>query len=380
MTEGLLAAQCSRCLRGAVRLSARLTPYCFKTRTKSCGFPVIVIEQSADSLSTSDLSGWGELLRINQLIIQALVISLLMTTRVSGQSGKGVDDVIPLPRARCFELHGTASTLSTMKTQLPLTALGFVLNAVCVAAGNALAGAASYDYGATVSAVVALQGKVNRFPPEHFSKPPAKRTGAEWNPDAYFTVLRHISLPEGYLLDYVYIYTRLGGRPQLYLRKWAEPRFELYADYEKSFQDPAHQREAEEKLSSRLQLDGSLQGFFELIVFHCLKDHFYLRWHDYYRETKILTSRSDLEEIVSSLEKTSLDERFTAEQKEQSLRIDATPHVRFLDDDTAEVAVVTFSEWGGFSRLRWHVARDYPHTITRTGFERLVEYDCGMSF
>lgn len=51
-----------------------------------------------------------------------------------------------------------------------------------------------------------------------------------------------------------------------------------------------------------------------------------------------------------------------------------------LTDDTALVAVIVFSKWGGFYRYTYTISRSFPHTIMDVKDENLVPYDCGIAF
>lgn len=67
--------------------------------------------------------------------------------------------------------------------------------------------------------------------PEHLLKEDAVKTGSEFDTNAYFAVLKHLSLPPDYVLDYVYIYAGLGGEPVLYARSASQPPYRTYSEY-----------------------------------------------------------------------------------------------------------------------------------------------------
>ena len=56
---------------------------------------------------------------------------------------------------------------------------------------------------------------------------------------------------------------------------------------------------------------------------------------------------------------------------------------RIRTDDTEEgatVEIVTFTNWGGFSRRTYEIDRSFPHTILDSGSHVLVEYQIGIIF
>jgi len=246
----------------------------------------------------------------------------------------------------------------------------------------------SYDYGGVVASVIALHLDANKQWPSHFKEETSERTGAEFDVGNYFSVLKHVTPPEGHVLDYVYWYAGGNGSPHLYLRKTSEPRFRTYEELEKvagqeigeiallDFEedsDKTDAREEAEDLPSRLQVDGTPEGFFELVVFKALAGQFYLAWHANYNDTKIVTSRNEVEAIIADID-------LSSDRKEQVRCLDVTPSIKYLDQDTASVSVVLFSNWRGFFRVTEKISRVYPHRFLDTEIQDLVYYNCGLVF
>src|SRR6188474_3939686 len=65
--------------------------------------------------------------------------------------------------------------------------------------------------------------------PQHLIDTGIKR-GDEFDVNQYFTVLNHISMQDGYLLDYVYISESLGGSPLLYTRLESQDPYDSMED------------------------------------------------------------------------------------------------------------------------------------------------------
>lgn len=263
-----------------------------------------------------------------------------------------------------------------------------------------------YDYSAVVAAMIALhreaderrpknlQGEVSEGLNRGFGKYVRMVTRIigsereEFNVGEYFSVLKHISPPEGQVLDFVYFSGEAGSRPCLYLRDSAQPRFNSYEEYVK-----AGASELEENLPSLLRVDGTPESFFELVVFNLLGGRFYLpRRVAACEDTRIITSQDQMEEMIEILsssvdmlksigQQTNLPPE-TRIQVAESLREweaitqdkEVTPIVRFLNQDTVSVSVVVFSIRDGFSRLIQTVSRQYPHKFMEPNIRMLVPY------
>ena len=57
--------------------------------------------------------------------------------------------------------------------------------------------------------------------------------GDRFDSNKYFTVLTHLALEDGYVLDYVYFAPGGDGTPYLYARRESEPEFANYSEYQK---------------------------------------------------------------------------------------------------------------------------------------------------
>jgi hypothetical protein len=285
-----------------------------------------------------------------------------------------------------------------------------------------------YNYSKVVAAIVKLHSDADDEWDEkgqltkHVDPDPRGRLPGEFDPNAYFGVLKHLLMSDDLVLDFVYFLDFWGGRPFLYARqKTAEP-YKTFGEYDKalggkwlilqaqrdalvaearkagsgrSLDDALREfrqlleREGEPWRGSRAVLDaetgfldkvradGSPESFFELAVLYELGGQFYLDFHDWYDDTRIVASPRDVQEIIKELERDPGHLVFTRDQTRRAKRMDVRPRVRFISEDTAEVSLVTFSDWGGFTRNTYRIRRDFPHKIVEMPRETLVEYDCG---
>lgn len=264
-----------------------------------------------------------------------------------------------------------------MKTLL--TILIFLMSFSVV---NATENELPMDYNASqiVASVVRLHTQADKNRPKRLEESDLIRNRNEFDVANYFDVLKHISPPEGHVLDYVYCMDIIGGRPSLYLRETGEIPFKTFAEYEAALGGIKKVSETEDCMPTRLRLDGSAESFFEQFVFDILAGQFYLYWHANYNDSMIITTADDLEHLFKEIDKDDFGQPLTDEQKNAARKVDLTPRVVFPSDKTAEVSIVIFSKWGGLDRVTRSVTRTYPHIFKNIKVEKLVSYDCGVMF
>jgi hypothetical protein len=199
-----------------------------------------------------------------------------------------------------------------------------------------------------------------------------RKTGDELDVNRYFETLTHISMREGYTLDYVYQIDSLGGYPLLY------PRPVDQAPYTSSSAIPENIDWPD--FREYLEVDDTEQGYFEYVVMDIMANQFYLYWHANYNDTQIVCNRQQLYDIVEQISSgefgAALDP--AGQAKARTLR-NIVPVVR-LEEGTAVVEVVTFTKWGGFYRQTYTISRERPHTIIDIQQENILPYDCGVAF
>jgi len=191
-----------------------------------------------------------------------------------------------------------------------------------------------------VDAMKSLQAQ-HAFP-KHLLRKDARKRGDEFDVQEYFHVLRHLSMEEGYVLDYVYQYFETGGAPVLYARKNTQPPYATETDLKKSIRKEAHldevdaayaefsaavrdlrsddakaRTEADERLKNRLaaipdyeywewylrhvRIDGTKQGYLEYVALSLLGGQFYLFWHENYHDTRIVCDKPEIKKILDEV-------------------------------------------------------------------------------
>jgi hypothetical protein len=207
--------------------------------------------------------------------------------------------------------------------------------------------------------------------PQHLFDTGIKQ-GNEFNVNQYFDVLTHISMQDGYILDYVYQNDSLGGFPLVYAHPVDQAPFASVADIPENTELP--------DFREHLQVEDVEQGYFEFVVLDIMARQFYLFWHANYNDTQIVCNRQQVNDIVAQISSGDFGYAMDlpAQTKARTLR-NIEPVVR-LTGDIAIVEFITFTKWGGFYRETYTISRGFPHTIVDIKQENVVPYDCGIAF
>lgn len=195
---------------------------------------------------------------------------------------------------------------------------------------------------------------------------------ADFDPNIYFSVLTHLKMQEGYMLDYVYHEIKgFGGFPRLYARRADGEPLETFEQYD--------ERKREIRPRDHLVSDETSDSFFQLKVFECLAEQFYLHWHANYDDRMIITSRQEVEAMIAMLDREAFGASLTESQTSAIRGIDPMPFVVW-DDFEVAVTYCLFTRWGGFYRMKDTFFRYPPYpTVGVSDLER-VEYNCGVCY
>jgi len=201
-------------------------------------------------------------------------------------------------------------------------------------------------------------------------KKPVK-TGAEFDPNTYLDILTHLSLRDGYILDFAYDYQEgLGGYPCLYARPADGAPLDSVAQHQAW--------ERKHRLPDYLVADGSPESFFELVVFREVANQFYLYWHAAYNDLRIITEVAEIEKIVTTLNEMG-PVRFDPQQTEAALAITPEPRIE-LTETSASVIYCTFTQWGGFTLQQEVFSKVQPHLLLCSDVLQTARYNCGIVF
>jgi len=219
--------------------------------------------------------------------------------------------------------------------------------------------------------------------PEHLLEADAVKTGKEFDVNTYFSVLDHLSVQPGYVLDYVYDFNGSGGSPVIYARSEAQDPYLTFSQY---YADTIGDLTWEEwfevsrfEYLDHIQVDDTAEGFFQYVVLRKMGTQFYLVWHANYNDDWIICDRDALEELLASLAEPEFGLALSPELQDQARTLDIAPRIE-IGEDAVEVRVLIFTKWGGFIEERYTIARSFPHKVIKEETETIVPYDCGINF
>jgi hypothetical protein len=207
--------------------------------------------------------------------------------------------------------------------------------------------------------------------PQHLFDTGAKQ-GGELDVNRYFDVLTHLSMREGYALDYVYHNDDLGGFPLLYVRPVDQ------APYVSPGAIPPDTQLQD--FHDYLDVEDGEQGYFEYVVMDIMANQFYLSWHANYNDLEIVCNLEEVRDIVANVSSGNFGMAMDLVQQTKARMMRNVDPVVHLSGDVAIVEVITFTKWGGFYRYTYTINRGVPHTITDLKQENLIPYDCGIMF
>jgi hypothetical protein len=235
--------------------------------------------------------------------------------------------------------------------------------------------------------------------------------------NSVFSVLKNVSMEEGYILDYVYEVTFLGNRPLLYARKAQDPSWYNVVQYKRDqlAQDnkpptfhtsvppeaPSLARSflveviqpryvtlevyEKEKRARRgasylrhVRSNGTPEGFFELVLLDIMGSHFYQFSHALYDDDQVICVPSGIPGEKRPEDRSSTF-GLPKEVFQQAATLDFQPRVEFAGEHV-RVTVVTFGKWRGFARETYTLKRDFPHDIVDIAERILIVYRWGLDY
>ncbi len=220
----------------------------------------------------------------------------------------------------------------------------------------------------------------NKPIPRHLLDPEQPATEDVFDPNQLLIPLKHLSLQEGYTLDFVYRNEGIGANPILYVRKETQPPLASFEDYQKVVDDcDGVDKTPGCDYIDFIQSDGTEEGYFQWILLRMMGEQFYLYWHANYKDSEVIASKAQLESLVEAFSADSFGVSLSSSQKRAALRIDPTPAVS-IEGDLVTVRVVWFTKWGGFFESKYTITAGAPHQVVQKQTESLVEYDCQILF
>ncbi len=256
-----------------------------------------------------------------------------------------------------------------MKKQIVgLVLAAFVISLACqLFVPTEREGTVILDCAEIVSAVTAIQPTDI---PEHLMETGIKQ-GGEFDVNDYFDVLTHLSMQDGYALDYIYPVDFLGAFPYLYTRPSDQPPYASVSEIPESVELG--------NIRDHLEIEDVAQGYFEFAVMDIMAGQFYLVWHANYNDTEIVCNAEAAAAIVDRINSADFGYKMDLKQQTQVRMMKNIEPAVTLTEDSAILEIVVFTKWGGFSRRTYTIGRSFSHSVDISE-EILVPYDCGVMF
>jgi hypothetical protein len=236
---------------------------------------------------------------------------------------------------------------------------------------------------ATVNALAAAQpsGDIpHHFLTDQSARVDIVRTDADFDINAYFGVLTHLSVEPGWVIDYLYQADGMGGNPFVYARPVDRAPYASFDEYAATAGGNADTYDFPHEYLNHIETDDTREGYFQFVALMLMADQFYLFWHAGYNDTTIVGDAEALEKTMAAAGTAFESTGLPKDVREQARGLDLTPTVGFPDEATAVVRMITFSKWGGFAESKYTISRQYPHGRLAEDTRILIEYDCGVQF
>jgi hypothetical protein len=231
-------------------------------------------------------------------------------------------------------------------------------------------GPAAPDYGCTAVVQELASLRQDLVAPAHLLVDDPLKNGSEFDPNTYFDVFAHLSMQEGYFLDFVYTTNDLGGFPTLFAVPEQQDRLASWSDVTPGMDNYLY----------HVQVDDTPEGFLQFAILAASGEQFYLDWHANYNDLQVICTGKALKALVKTIQAGDFGQTLSTEDAGKVLEIQAVEPVITLGERTAEIQVLTFTKWGGFNRVTYIVDRAFPHLIVDVRQETLVPYNCGIVF
>ena len=192
--------------------------------------------------------------------------------------------------------------------------------------------------------------------PNHFFEGETTPQEGDFNPNDYFMLLTHLSMEPGYVLDYNYTVTSLGGHPSLFGRTESTGDVVSYRTH--------------------VVLDDTPESYLEYMALLYMGDQFYLDWHDEYNDEILIANQAGARVGASRAASFCFSDQETADAVRAEVeKWDMTPVV-VIGETEVNVRLVIFSKWGGYKLHSFTFSREFPHNMIDHQDEILVEVKC----
>lgn len=127
-----------------------------------------------------------------------------------------------------------------------------------------------------------------------------------------------------------------------------------------------------------MEVEDRKMGYFQMLCFYLISTDFAKYWHANYSQMEILTSRTKLDTVLNRFEQCYEEKEMSdfRSQKQKVTDIDSLITINFTPDSCflkITVAQRSIMDDNGIYRLNWSISRKFPHVISMSSFEKLVD-------
>jgi hypothetical protein len=195
----------------------------------------------------------------------------------------------------------------------------------------------------------------------------------------YFSVLDHLSMEPGYVLDHVWQPYAAAGGTDGHAVLYARPIGQERDLAETEFWDEAYRtwqwQEYWYYYLDHVQVDDTAEGFFQFTVLRVMGNQFYLYGHSEEFDDTVICNQTGLEAVLTMPDE--FDQTPPQSVREEAEKLDLEPVIE-MGEETVTVQLVVFTKWGGFEQHRYEINRSFPHRIISETVKTLVPYECGI--
>jgi hypothetical protein len=210
----------------------------------------------------------------------------------------------------------------------------------------------------------------------------------DFDPNGYFKAFDRLTIEPGYTLDFVYLNDGGGAKPVVYAHSIEEEPLNGYRDYleTRNIKHPGSFAaiKGSDDYLRHVQIEDTPEGYIQFAALSIIDDQFCLYWHALYNDTRIITSAEQAGNVFKRFAKNTegITHKWYLRNLERVVEgipeLDYTPTVE-MRAKKAIVHMIVFSEWGGFSELRFVINREFPHK-TRLSSKTRLYFDSGVTF
>ena len=228
---------------------------------------------------------------------------------------------------------------------------------------------------ATVDALSSLSSGY-ALPKTDYNTPDSVRQEGWFDVNDYFSILTHLSMQPGYVLDYVYHNGGSAAQPYLYARKIDSKPFNTLEELTETYVDKTKDHTYD--YLSYVQTDDTNESFFQYITLRIMGGQFYLWWHANYNDHTITCDYTSLKALFAKTA-SFLEQTVPLDIQKEAQRLDLAPSVK-INKDTVTVRVVIFTKWGGFIEETYSITRTFPHITEDIKTKTLVPWQINITF